>query len=83
MKKLLAILLSVVMLLGCANFASASQLAGTYDITVWVAEEIADLTRTQIDNFNAANEFGITFNATVEPVSEADAATNMITDVEA
>ena len=64
-----------------ANTGSA--LAGTYDITVWVAENAVELTKTQIDNFNATNEDGITFNATVEPVSEADAGTNMITDVEA
>ena len=84
MKKLLSLVLAVVMLLACANLASASsQLAGTYDVTVWVAEKVVDLTRQQIDAFNANNAFGIIINATVEPVSEADAATNMITDVEA
>ena len=31
----------------------------------------------------ASNELGVTFNPTVEPVSEADSATSMITDVEA
>ena len=83
MKKLLSLVLAVVMLLACANLASASsQLAGTYDVTVWVAEKVVDLTRQQIDAFNANNAFGIIINATVEPVSEADAATNMITDVE-
>ena len=41
------------------------------------------LTKQQIDNFNKTNDAGITFNATVEAVSEADAGTNMITDVEA
>ncbi len=60
-----------------------SELAGTYDITVWVADNIVDLTKKQIDDFNANNTDGIKFNATVEPVGEGDAATNMITDVEA
>ena len=55
----------------------------TYDITIWVAEKAVDLTKKQIADFNETNEDGIVFNATVEPVSEADAATQMITDVEA
>ncbi len=83
MKKFLAILLSLMMVVSMASAASASSLAGTYDITIWVAEKAVDLTKQQIADFNASNEFGITFNATVEPVSEADAATQMITDVEA
>ena len=83
MKKFLAILLAAIMVISMAATASASSLAGTYDITVWVANEIVDLTKQQIADFNANNEFGIVFNATVEPVSEADAATQMITDVEA
>ena len=66
-----------------APASSGSELAGTYDITVWVAENITDLTRQQIADFNANNEDGITFNATVEPVGEGEAATQMITDVEA
>lgn len=83
MKKFLAVLLAAIMVLSMAVTANASSLAGTYDITVWVAEAIVDLTKQQIADFNASNEYGITFNATVEPVSEADAATQMITDVEA
>ena len=66
-----------------APAASGSELAGTYDITVWVADAIVDLTKQQIADFNASNTDGITFNATVEAVGEADSATQMITDVEA
>ena len=66
-----------------APAASGSELAGTYDITVWVADAIVDLTKQQIADFNASNTDGITFNATVEAVGEGDAATKMITDVEA
>ncbi len=83
MKKFLAVLLSAIMVLSMAVTANASSLAGTYDITVWVAAEIVDLTKQQIDNYNKTNEHGIVFNATVEAVSEADAGTNMVTDVEA
>ncbi len=63
--------------------AADDSIAGTYDITVWAAEKAVDLTKQQIQKFNETNEFGVTFNATVEPVSEADAGTNMVTDVEA
>ena len=83
MKKFLAIMMAVIMVLSMALTANAASLAGTYDITVWVAEKAVDLTKKQIEDFNATNDAGIVFNATVEPVSEADAATNMITDVEA
>ena len=63
--------------------SGGSQLAGTYDITVWCADAIVDLTRKQIGDFNKNNADGITFNATVEAVGEGEAATQMITDVEA
>ena len=83
MKKFLAILMAAIMVLGVCLTASAEGIGGEYDVTIWVAEKIVDLTQAQIDAFNDDNEEGITFNATIEPVSEADAATQMITDVEA
>ena len=83
MKKLLAMVLALVMALSLMGTAFASDLAGTYDITIWAAENAVELTKKQVEDFNASNELGITFNATVEPVSEADAATQMVTDVEA
>ena len=82
MKKFLAIVMAAIMVLSMMSFASA-ELAGEYEITVWVAEKAVDLTKQQIEDFNNSNEDGIKFVATVEPVSEADAATQMITDVEA
>ncbi|MBO2517080.1 MAG: sugar ABC transporter substrate-binding protein [Clostridiales bacterium] len=81
MKKLVALVLSLMMVLSVCSFASAEGV--NIDVTIWVAEEIKDLTAAQIEEFNATNPYGITFNATIEAVSEADAATNMITDVEA
>ena len=86
MKKVLSLTLALVMIFAlCVSgtASAASQLAGTYDITVWVADAIVDLTKQQIEDFNASNTDGIVFNATVEPVGEGDAATQMITDVEA
>jgi len=95
MKKTLAIVLALVMVLALAACKGTTpdqpvtpdqpsgELAGTYDIKVWCADNIVDLTKKQIEDFNANNEFGIKFNATVEPVGEGDAATQMITDVEA
>ena len=83
MKKLFAIVLALALALSVCATAMASEIAGTYDINVWVAEKAVDLTKKQIENFNETNELGIIFNATVEAVSEADSATQMITDVEA
>jgi len=82
MKKFLALLLAAIMVLSVCLTATA-ELAGEYDITVWVAEKAVDLTKKQIEDFNASNADGIKFNATVEAVSESEAATQMITDVEA
>ena len=57
-------------------------LAGTYDITMWVSEldGVAALTQKQIDAFEAANP-GIIINASIEGVTEADAASKVIADV--
>ena len=84
MKRFVSLLLAVMMLVSMISVASAeSALAGTYDIVIWAPEAAVELTLKQVADFNASNEMGITVNATVEMVSEADAATNMITDVEA
>ena len=104
MKKTLAIVLALVMMLGViactpksatttttetktetteTKPAASSELAGEYTITVWCAEKVVDLTKKQIEDFNKSNDMGITFKATVEAVGEGDAATKMITDVEA
>ena len=83
MKKFLAIVLAVAMMLGMVSFASADSLAGTYDIKVWVANEIVELTKAQIQRYNETNELGIVFNADVQPQGEGDAASNMILDVDA
>ena len=65
------------------NGGGEASLAGTYDVTIWTGEDAVNLTLKQIDDFNSTNTDGITINATVEPVSEAEAGTQMVTDVEA
>ena len=41
---------------GTTPAQTGSELAGTYDIKVWVAEAITGLTEQQIADFNATNE---------------------------
>ncbi len=94
MKKILITLLCLLMcfsFVGCSSSESGTDdtddtddtLAGTYDITIWVSETdgVAELTQQQIDRFMEENE-GIIINATIEGITEADSATQMITDVE-
>ena len=66
MKKFLAIVLAAVMVLSMLSFASAESLAGEYEIKVWVADAIVDLTTQQIDRYNQTNEDGIVFKYTIE-----------------
>ena len=59
-----------------------SGLEGTYDVTLWVSEiaGVTELTAQQIDAFEAANP-GIVINASIEGVSEANAAGQVLNDV--
>ena len=81
MKKILAIVLTVAMMLSLVSFASAEGFSG--DIKVWVADAVVDFTKEQVEAFKAANPEYAGINVTVEPVGEGDAATSMIQDVEA
>ncbi len=78
MKKLLAIVLAVAMLLSLASIAVADD----SQIKVWVAENAVDFTKEQIEAFKAANPDFANFEYVVEPVGEGDAATKVITDIE-
>ena len=60
MKKLISLVLALVMLAGVA--AVGEGFADSYDITVWVAEEIKELTAQQIDAFNSNNQYGYVRN---------------------
>ena len=65
------------------NTDDSTSLAGTYDVKIWVADNAVELTQKQIEDFNKSNEDGIVINAKIEAMGEGDAATNMVTDVEA
>ena len=86
----LALLMIVSMLAACGNNNDGetekpegnSELAGTYDITMWVSEKegVADQFKTQIADFMKDNP-GITINASIEGVTEADAGSKVVADV--
>jgi len=80
MKKLVALLLAVMLALGCAAFASAEGFSG--EIKVWVAEATVDFTLEAVESFKAQYPEYAGMTVVVEPVGEGDAASKMITDVE-
>ena len=80
MKKILAIVLTVAMMLSLVSFASAEGFSG--DIKIWVADNVVDFTKEQVEAFKAANPDYAGMNVVVEAVGEGDAASKMITDVE-
>lgn len=88
-KKILATFLAAVMLfstVACGSDdggADGDSLAGTYDVVIWAPEAAIALTQQQVADFNSSNTDGITINATVEPVSESEAVTTVVTDVDA
>ncbi len=82
---ILALLMLAIPLAGCMPSETpetGGDLAGTYDVVVWFSEVagVKELTEAQIDAFERANP-GIVINATVESVTEGDAASKMINDV--
>ena len=88
MSKILSLVLVLVMLVsafaGCKKGKDDenNDLAGTYNITLWVSEKegVADQFKAQIDAFEAANP-GIVINAEIEGVTEADAGSKVVADV--
>ena len=81
MKKILSLVLAVAMMLSLCSFASAEGFSG--EIKIWVAENVVDFTKAQVEVFKAAHPEYANMTVIVEPVGEGDAATKMITDVEA
>ena len=53
------------------------------DIKIWVADNVVDFTKKQVEAFKEENPDFADYNYVVEAVGEGDAAGNMITDVEA
>lgn len=56
---------------------------GSGEIKIWVADSVKDFTQQAADEYLASHSALSGYTATVEAVGEGDAATNMITDVEA
>ena len=67
-----------------ADSGSSSEITdyGSGTITIWVAENTVDFTKSKAEEFFAANPDMAGYTVTVEPVGEGDAAGNMLTDVE-
>ena len=95
MSKILSLVLAMVMIVACfaacgdtndnpdtPDAGTTNDLAGTYDITMWVSEKegVDVLTQQQIDAFEEANP-GIIINAAIEGVTEADAGSKVVADV--
>ena len=81
MKKFLALVLCLMMALSVIGSASAEAFSG--EIKIWVAEATVEFTKAQVEAFKAANPDYANMTVVVEPVGEGDAASNMLTDVEA
>ena len=81
MKKFLSLVLALIMVLSMMSFASAEGFGG--EIKIWVAEAVVDFTKEQVEAFKTAHPEYANMTVVVEPVGEGDAASNMITDVEA
>ena len=95
MKKIIKIAVSI--LLDCALLAAISSCGGDGEVTdgdgmigdeeketrltVWCAENLVELTKKQLADYNEENKTNVKF--TVNPVGEGDAATNLLTDVTA
>ena len=82
MKKFLVLVLSLIMALSMITVASAEG-GFSGEIKIWVAEATVEFTKAQIDAFKAANPEYANMTVVIEPVGEGDAASNMLTDVEA
>lgn len=63
--------------------AAAEDLSYDGEIKIWVADAVVDFTKEQVANFQAQYPGLADATFTVEAVGEGDAASNMITDVEA
>ncbi len=56
---------------------------GSGEIKIWVAENVTEFTKTRAEKFLKDNEKFSGYTVKVEAVGEGDAASNMITDVQA
>ena len=87
MKNILCLVLALCMCLtfftACNNEEDTPESvdpAGTYEIKVWVEADVAELTVSQIADFNQSNTLGIVINATVEALDSSSAAAAMLSN---
>ena len=87
-KRLCALLLALIMvfaLVACSgNEEGTKKPEGeTYELAVhlWVPDAAVDLTKQQIEAFNANNTYNIKVTPTIDALSEADSATQVLNDV--
>ena len=66
-----------------AEPAAAPAEPATGSLKIWVAEAVVEFTKEQVAKFQEAHPEYAGYTVTVEPVGEGDAASNMLTDVEA
>lgn len=66
-----------------APAAEPAAAVATGSLKIWVAEAVVDFTKDQVAKFQEAHPEYAGYTVTVEPVGEGDAASNMLTDVEA
>ena len=81
MKKILSLVLALAMVLSLCSFAAAEGFSG--EIKIWVAENTVEFTKAQVEAFKAANPEYANMTVIVDPVGEGDAASSMLTDVDA
>ena len=55
----------------------------TYELAIklWVPDKAVELTKKQIEDFNKSNTYGIHVTPTIDALSEADSATQVLNDV--
>ena len=61
---------------------SGGGISGNFNLTVWCAEKIVDLTKAQLAEFTKSLPEGTKIDFDVKPVSESQAAGDMVNDVE-
>ena len=84
MKKVLALVMVLAMVLSMASFAAAEEGNAPYsgDVKIWVAEATVEFTQKMVEEFKALYPEYAGANYIVQPVGEGDAANNVIVDVE-
>ena len=81
MKNIHSLVLALALVLSLCSFAAAEGFSG--EIKIWVAENTVEFTKAQVEAFKAANPEYANMTVIGDPVGEGDAASSMLTDVDA